>query len=278
MSKQDNIDMVETSETHVTALTVGQWLIQARQAKGLSVHEVASRTNRSLKQIEALESDDLASFGSPNMLRAVVRHYAKAVEADQEEAVRHLPTELQPAAVASSPATHTSASRIGEKMSMDGKPMKSAWISKGWLILLALIVIGLLTYWVLFSRYLQKQDGAQKITEPNQVQVVTPPAAPAPAAVAEVAVPTAPSVPSDSLNLKFNVASWVEIKDAKGTVLLSGTQQAGTESIGLTGELPLKLKVGNASQVEATWKGQPLDLKAAITNKAKDLAKIEELK
>lgn len=276
MSKQDNIDMVDATEPQVTPLTVGQWLIQARQAKGLSVHEVSSRTNRSLKQIEALEGDNLASFGSPNMLRAVVRHYAKVVEADQEEAVRHLPAELQATPPASAPSTQTSTSRIGEKMSMDGKPMKSAWISKGWLILLALIVIGLLTYWVLFSRFLQKQDGAQKITEPNQVQVVTPPVAPA--AVAEVAAPAAPSVPTDSLNLKFNVKSWVEIKDAKGTVLLSGDQQAGTESTGLTGELPLKVKIGNASQVEATWKGQPLDLKAAIANKAKDVAKIDELK
>ncbi len=75
---------------------------------------------------------------------------------------------------------------------------------------------------------------------------------------------------------KFKVASWVEIKDAKGTVLLSGTQEAGTEQT-VSGELPLKVKVGNASQVEATWKGQPYDLKAAIVSKSKDVAKIDAL-
>ena len=140
--------------------------------------------------------------------------------------------------------------------------------------------MGLLAYWVLFSRLTQKSDGAQKITEPNQVQVVAPPApAVEPAAVAAAQAATdaaAANAASDGLNLKFKVASWVEIKDAKGTVLLSGTQEAGTEQT-ISGELPLKVKVGNASQVEATWKGQPYDLKAAIVSKSKDVAKIDAL-
>ena len=278
MSQQDNLHVNSPSQVNqgATALTLGQWLVQARQAKGMSAQDVSSRSNRALRQIEALEADHLNTAGSANLLRAIVRHYAKVVGADPEEAVRHLPAEYQ-TAVATAPVR---ASRVSEVVSSQGAPLKSPWIAKTWLVLLALIVMGLLAYWVLFSRLTQKSDGAQKITEPNQVQVVAPPApAVEPAAVAAAQAATdaaAANAASDGLNLKFKVASWVEIKDAKGTVLLSGTQEAGTEQT-VSGELPLKVKVGNASQVEATWKGQPYDLKAAIVSKSKDVAKIDAL-
>ena len=278
MSQQDNLHVNSPSQVNqgATALTLGQWLVQARQAKGMSAQDVSSRSNRALRQIEALEADHLNTAGSANLLRAIVRHYAKVVGADPEEAVRHLPAEYQ-TAVATAPVR---ASRVSEVVSSQGAPLKSPWIAKTWLVLLALIVMGLLAYWVLFSRLTQKSDGAQKITEPNQVQVVAPPVpAVEPAAVAAAQVATdaaAANAASDGLNLKFKVASWVEIKDAKGTVLLSGTQEAGTEQT-VSGELPLKVKVGNASQVEATWKGQPYDLKAAIVSKSKDVAKIDAL-
>jgi len=278
MSQQDNLHMDSPVQVNqaATTLTLGQWLVQARQAKGMSAQDVSSRSNRALRQIEALEADHLNTAGSANLLRAIVRHYAKVVGADPEEAVRHLPAEYQ-TAVATAPVR---ASRVSEVVSSQGAPLKSPWIAKTWLVLLALIVMGLLAYWVLFSRLTQKSDGAQKITEPNQVQVVAPPAPavePAAVAAAQAATDaTAGNAVSDGLNLKFKVASWVEIKDAKGTVLLSGTQEAGTEQT-VSGELPLKVKVGNASQVEATWKGQPYDLKAAIVSKSKDVAKIDAL-
>ena len=277
MSQQDNLHVNSPSQVNqgATALTLGQWLVQARQAKGMSAQDVSSRSNRALRQIEALEADHLNTAGSANLLRAIVRHYAKVVGADPEEAVRHLPAEYQ-TAVATAPVR---ASRVSEVVSSQGAPLKSPWIAKTWLVLLALIVMGLLAYWVLFSRLTQKSDGAQKITEPNQVQVVAPPVPVVePAAVAAQAPTdaTAGNAVSDGLNLKFKVASWVEIKYAKGTVLLSGTQEAGTEQT-VSGELPLKVKVGNASQVEATWKGQPYDLKAAIVSKSKDVAKIDAL-
>ena len=278
MSQQDNLHMDSPVQVNqaATTLTLGQWLVQARQAKGMSAQDVSSRSNRALRQIEALVADHLNTAGSANLLRAIVRHYAKVVGADPEEAVRHLPAEYQ-TAVATAPVR---ASRVSEVVSSQGAPLKSPWIAKTWLVLLALIVMGLLAYWVLFSRLTQKSDGAQKITEPNQVQVVAPPVPavePAAVAAAQAATDaTAANAVSDGLNLKFKVASWVEIKDAKGTVLLSGTQEAGTEQT-ISGELPLKVKVGNASQVEATWKGQPYDLKAAIVSKSKDVAKIDAL-
>ena len=281
MSQQDTLHLdTPAPMASSTSLTLGQWLVQARQAKGMSAQDVSSRSNRALRQIEALEADNLSTAGSANLLRAIVRHYAKVVDADQEEAVRHLPAEYQ-GTVASAPVR---ASRVSEVASSQGAPLKSPWIAKTWLVLLALVVLGLLAYWVLFSRLNQKNDGAQKITEPNQVQVVATPApavdpavvAAQAAADAAAAVAASAATAGDALSLKFKVPSWVEIKDAKGMVLLSGIQEAGTEQT-VSGELPLKVKIGNASQVDATWKGQAYDLKPAIVNKSKDVAKIDAL-
>ncbi len=214
MSQQDNLHVNSPSQVNqgATALTLGQWLVQARQAKGMSAQDVSSRSNRALRQIEALEADHLNTAGSANLLRAIVRHYAKVVGADPEEAVRHLPAEYQ-TAVATAPVR---ASRVSEVVSSQGAPLKSPWIAKTWLVLLALIVMGLLAYWVLFSRLTQKSDGAQKITEPNQVQVVAPPVPVVePAAVAAQAPTdaTAGNAVSDGLNLKLKLKYEVQQKN-----------------------------------------------------------------
>ena len=158
MSQQDNLHLDTPPQVNQasTALTLGQWLIQARQAKGMSAQDVSSRSNRALRQIEALESDNLSTAGSANLLRAIVRHYAKVVDADPDEAVSHLPAEYQ-TTVATAPVR---TSRVSEVVSTQGAPLKSPWIAKTWLVLLALIVAGLLAYWVLFSRLMQKTVGS----------------------------------------------------------------------------------------------------------------------
>lgn len=265
---EQNIDPQMTEQPHLT-LTMGQWLVQAREAKGMSKHNVASRSNRTLRQIEQLESDDLSTAAAPNLIRAIVRHYAKVVGANPDEAVRHLPTSLQ-TAISAPPQRISSVSAAAASR---GTPLKSPWMSKTALALLAAAVLGLLTYWVLFSRYNQKAETSTKITESNQVQVTVQPEV-----IAAPIVPVAaPVVVKNDLVLTFKLDSWVNIVDAKGKVLLNGLQKAGTAQT-VTGELPLKVNsIGNASGVDATWKGAAYDLKAAIANKSRDVAVIKEL-
>jgi cytoskeleton protein RodZ len=273
-------------------MSTGQWLIHTRQAKGMNAQDVASRTNRSLAQIMALEADDYSHIGEGVLVRAIVRHYAKVVGADQDEAVQHLPLKYQ-SAQPSLPDAVTS------EHPTRGAPLKSAGIGRIWLILLALLVFVLLGYWMFVSRFLQTNEVTKKVTDPNQVQVVnTPlPPAPTPETPAPVTTPSttpetttpavdsgtaalnAPTVPPESLNsgdaltLKFKADSWVEIKDAEGKVLLSGSQIANTEQ-SVSGKTPLKVKIGGASQVEVTWKGAPYDL---TPHSKGDVARINEL-
>ena len=53
--------------------------------------------------------------------------------------------------------------------------------------------------------------------------------------------------------------SWVEVTDAKGTVVLRRTLAAG-EVVGATGVLPMAAVVGKADSTQVEVRGKPLDL------------------
>ena len=260
--------------------------MQARQAKNLSVQEVALRTNRSAMQISELEADNLSSFGAPVLLRGMVRQYTKVVGADEAQALGLIPEQFK---------VTRQLNELGFKDSQvttpQAVPMGKPWISQIWIVLLTTLVLALLAYWVFGARMFKDKDAAQKMSTANQIQIANPPApavtAPAVAPTPETtATPTATVSPAAeqttasavadvALGLKFKGAVWIEIKDAKGTVLVSGTQAANSEQ-NIKGELPLSVIIGDVTNVDMTWKGQPYDLKSATKGRG-TVAKIERL-
>jgi cytoskeleton protein RodZ len=88
---------------------------------------------------------------------------------------------------------------------------------------------------------------------------------PTPAAAdAAPTTPTAPAsggaAPADSsLVLTFRGTSWAEVKDARGRVVLQMTGGAGMAQT-VSGVPPLELSLGNARDVDVTFRGQSLDL------------------
>ena len=56
----------------------------------------------------------------------------------------------------------------------------------------------------------------------------------------------------------FRGTSWIEVKDAKGAVVLSTIGYPGaTHAVG--GAAPLEVVLGNAEAVTVTWRGAPFD-------------------
>ena len=274
-----------TQVFEVPKVSLGQWLTQARQAKGLTVQEVALRTNRSVVQISELEADNLSSFGAQVLLRGMVRQYTKVVGADETQALRLIPEQFN--TLNPLEGLGIKDSTISKKTARMGKP----WISQIWIVLLTILVLALLAYWVFGARMFKDKDAAQKMSTANQIQIANPPApavtAPAVAPTPETtATPTATVSPAAeqttasavadvALGLKFKGAVWVEVKDAKGAVLVSGTQAANSEQ-NIKGELPLSVVIGDVTNVDMTWKGQPYDLKSATKGRG-TVAKIERL-
>ena len=81
-----------------------------------------------------------------------------------------------------------------------------------------------------------------------------PVAAPA-ATAAEAPLPEGSSV----LKFRFHGEAWVEIRDARGKVLLSRLNAAGTETE-VAGKPPLSVVVGNAPEVKVFYKDREFDL------------------
>lgn len=110
--------------------------------------------------------------------------------------------------------------------------------------------------------------------EPSSSVTVTPSlAVPAPApASSEPVIDTVHSAPQPDVAasqadspvagpvvLRTTGDSWVEVRDARGKVLLSRTVPAG-EVIGLDGQFPMKLRIGIAKSAQVTLRGEPVDL------------------
>jgi|GEM_PF-177927 len=79
-----------------------------------------------------------------------------------------------------------------------------------------------------------------------------------------MSVPADPAAPAPSVvgnQLQFNVtaASWVEVRDASGSVVLSSTLQPGV-SPQVDATPPVRVVIGNAKGVSLNWQGKAVDL------------------
>jgi len=78
-------------------------------------------------------------------------------------------------------------------------------------------------------------------------------------AAAQPSAGTQPAVGGPTLAIVFRGTSWIDVKDAGGASLLTMTGSAGTSRT-LDAAPPLALVVGNASDVDVTYRGAPVDL------------------
>lgn len=88
-------------------------------------------------------------------------------------------------------------------------------------------------------------------------------AQPAPPVAADVAtgagdVPV-PPVSGRQLAFRFAGESWVEVRDATGTIIYSGVNRPGSER-NVQGTPPFALVIGNATSVALEFDGKPVDL------------------
>ena len=104
---------------------------------------------------------------------------------------------------------------------------------------------------------------AAALTAPPSESAASP--EPGAGVTAPVAVDAPMPAPGGSgqLSFRFGADSWVEVRDASGTILHSGTNRAGsTRSV--QGVAPFTLVVGNAASVTLEHDGKPVDLAAHI--------------
>jgi cytoskeleton protein RodZ len=226
---------------------LGPDLRSAREAKGISLEEIAAATRISLRYLKALEEGDLTSFPSEFFARSVVRSYAKAVGLDEKDALeRYRALGLK---------TGSGRKPLGEApqrliVAKAGHPylMNAAFFLFG----IAIIALTLFVF--------LKNRGERPLASPTAAQTEAPSSLPVQVPIkppaAEVAAPAPDKIQGLRLDLAFSESTWIQVF-ADGAVKLDGIEASGA-SVRIEARSELLIHLGNAGGVSGVLNGKPL--------------------
>jgi cytoskeleton protein RodZ len=258
---------LDASGTAATVTSAGATLRNARESLGLTIDAVSQQLKLAPRQVQALEDDDFAQLPGRTFVRGFMRNYARLLRLDADAVLASLP-EASAAPSLDRPSLTSTTRAIGElPADLPSKPSSARWA-----IPLALVAILAIAAAYEFGRPLAER-GRLALAErsaapaaPAPVAAPEPAAAPAPPPTEQTAqeappqpetVPAGPAADITAVFV-FRGTSWIEVKDAKGAVVLSTMGYPGaTHAVG--GALPLDVVLGNAEAVMVTVRGAPFD-------------------
>ena len=271
------------------AATAGAMLRSAREKRGLHIAALAASIKVPQRKLEALESDRYEELLDLTFTRALAQTICRTLKIDAQPVLDRLP-QLPGAAPKLQHVSNGLNAPFRERPGRD-EPADWSWLGRPvvWGTLLVLIAAGVLAFAP--SRFLYRVKAvlpsAPGASSPAPVSVL-PPAGAAPSVVEVVptlpvvggvvtstslGVPAAVETPAVAapastvlagaglLGVKATGETWVEVQDTRGQTLLSRKVAAG-ESLGLNGDVPLRVTVGNAINTQLTFRGQLVDMKA----------------
>lgn len=295
MTDQQNKTVAQDAQP---ALKVGAILRAEREARGLSVEEIAERVKFSVRQIEALEHDDAEHLPQGTFLRGFVRSYARVLGMDESRLLAATPT-------------HTEHHFDVMDVQGGGAPLPvtgDASRRSRYLLLGALVVAILLAVFLLMrpadislpaTTGAGEEAAAESASAVSAVKTVESakieaghepnPAVKKPEAVqplpvakptvvtqsvekasaAEAGMPDTqakPEVPlallmKRPIHIVFLEEAWMEIIDVNGEILLSRVTQAGEEKwIGGGHRAPYQVTIGRPGAIRMYYHGKPIDL------------------
>ncbi len=222
---------------------LGEEFRSAREARGLTLSDVAEQIHIRSVYLNAIENEDWTAIGAPVYVRGFIRTYARFLGLDAEDAVamfnRYAPVERAVAATPLSPGEDRSSS----------SPSMGAILG----VLVAVLLVGFVGY-----EYWQYLQGTR---EPVAVATAQPPGADAGSASAAPgagassqpgAPPTLP--PHHQLAVHLTERSWLRVT-VDGKTQLEGIFPAGTTRT-FSGAAA-DVRVGNAGGVALMVNGRP---------------------
>lgn len=272
-----------------TPTTAGGLLRQARQAQGLHIAALAAAIKVVPRKLELLESDQFDQLPDATFTRALAHTVCRTLKIDAAPILALLPPPKghrleQVAEGLNTPFLDRPGRLVPKDFASVSSPV--LWIA-GLIVVMTVAVYAMPAAWLDFSKAAVTRPRAADAVAPSVAQpvVATPAAAasalPEPiaaiaataAAASEPVAVTAPdAVTADAasgvLQFRASAESWVEVTDARGQSLISRVLQAG-ESVGLDGVPPLKVRIGNVSGTQVTFRGQPVELTKSRDNLAK---------
>ena len=280
----------QTFHAAEAATTAGGLLRQARQAQGLHIAALAAAIKVVPRKLELLESDQFDQLPDATFTRALAQTVCRALKIDAAPILALLPplpgNRLGGVANGMNTPFHERPGRL-ERREWASVASPALWIA-GVLVIAAIVIYAMPSSWLQFAQSAASRApaDASPATLPTPATVVPPVAAPpaasqpasaaaaleAPAAIADAPAATASAAPTAGLlQLRPTAPSWVQAIDGRGQTLLSRVVQPG-EDLDLDGELPLRLRIGNANVMRLQFRGQPVDLRAYTRD---NIAKLE---
>ena len=186
-----------------TPMTAGERLRAAREAKGMSIEEIASTTRIPTRHLESIETGDWTKLPAPTYSIGFARNYATVLGLDRDEIGDQLRGEMGNTRPVHQPA------ELFEPA--DPKRSMPKGLVLGALLALALVAISL--------TWLSNRD----LADDSNAAVNADNAALADAGVAPVAA--APAV-AGPVVITANDAAWIEVKDG-ATILKQGELASG---------------------------------------------------
>jgi len=268
----------------------GAQLRQAREARGETLSDVAQVLKLSRRQVEALESGRHDALPGPAFARGFLRNYARYLGLDPAPLLGGVEQRGAAGTVELAPVSNAT----GEMPVGMGRRSSSKPVTALFFILLAGVLAGWYFDWFQTEPPAEMPGSESTETAPIEggvaIEPLEAPAAEAPAAAAPapqapgaaavqpamtpsadqgagtvVATPApatpvpAPATDGASLVFSFTGESWIEVRDAAGAVVYSGTNSAGATRT-VQGKAPFTLVVGNAKDVRLEYQGKVVDL------------------
>jgi len=248
----------------------GRALAAAREARGLSQADVAAQLRLHPKQVQAIEAEDLEALPEGPFVRGYMRNYARLVDLPAEPLLALLNARLKPTDPLPAPAGSPAVSPIQRTA---GEPISGRIVIAA--VVVVLVLLAAFGWWATREKAPANSPAAAEAAPsgnnavlPAAAAAATAPAGPAtgpaeaasPAAVAAAAPAAAPT----ALRFTFRDRSWVEVRQADGTVLTSQNNAAGTTRT-VEGRPPYLIVIGNASKVDLEFRGERVDLAPAIS-------------
>jgi len=267
-------------------LTAGALIRRAREASGLHIAALAVALKVPVKKLEALEADRFELLLDAVFVRALAASVCRLLKVDSTEILRLLPSQAKP-----QPTYRVEPRRVIERSTISpSRPNFFNTISRsaivgGWVLVLGTLALVFLPPLDFLSPKTQVVEGDLVVMPTLPVMAVDPsppdqlvgaPSSDNGPAMVNSAVVDSGSVmsipegvqtgtpPSTGIVVFQSTAeSWVEVTDARGSVLLRRKLVAG-EVAGASGLLPLNAVVGRANVIQVKIRGQLFDL-AAVT-------------
>ncbi len=255
-----------------TVAGVGEELAKARVALGLSIADVAQQLKFAARQIEAMEQERFEALPTGTFARGMVRSYARLLKLDAEHLVGRMaarvavPDNAKAVASTRRPIPITDSNRRIN--------LVYAALSVALLGVIAAVVIewqreGSSAARLSFvpAAKLPAEAEPQRLAAASSSSSTASPVEMKPAnisslPVVEEARPAALLPVAEGnrrINLKFERASWVEIRGRDGKTLLSQLNPAGSEQA-VEGKPPFSLIIGNAQHVRLSYEDRQIDL------------------